>query len=316
MKKTTQRILLFLLFSFTAAFAMAQQRKTFTGTVRDEGGNPLSGITVQVKGTKTFGVTDANGTFTISTTTANPKLIFTGVGLSPVELDADEGMSITMKAKAGELQEVVVTGFGAKKSTRNLVYAVQEVKGAEVARAGSVNIGGIHWTYATGLTGPAGLGSGPSGYTLVLHAAADTGLTAAPSFETWMNGFNWSGFTNPDLSFGGDPDGDGISSGVENYFGTAPNSFSQGLVAGERNGNQFTFTHPLNANPAGGLTPRYRWSADLLAFHDDGSPNGGGTTTVTFADPVPAGDVVSVTATVTGSIVPDRVFARVEVTQE
>ncbi len=140
MKKTTQRILLFLLFSFTAAFAMAQQRKTFTGTVRDEGGNPLSGITIQVKGTKSYGVTDANGAFTISTTTANPKLIFTGVGLSPVELDAEDGMTITMKAKAGELQEVVVTGFGAKKSTRNLVYAVQEVKGAEVARAGSVNI--------------------------------------------------------------------------------------------------------------------------------------------------------------------------------
>ena len=47
----------------------------------------------------------------------------------------------------------------------------------------------------------------------------------------------------------GDPDGDGIANGVENIFGTDPNNFSQGLVAGEKNGNQFTFTHPLNASP-------------------------------------------------------------------
>jgi acyl dehydratase len=51
-------------------------------------------------------------------------------------------------------------------------------------------------------------------------------------------------------------------------------------------------------------------------FHDDGSPNGAGTTTVTFSDPVPAGNVVSVTATVSGSVIPDRIFARVEVMQD
>jgi arylsulfatase A-like enzyme len=180
---------------------------------------------------------------------------------------------------------------------------------------GSVTLGEVQWTYATGLTGPAGLSSGPSGHMLVLHAAADTGLTASPSFDAWMNGFNWSGFTNPDLTLGGDPDGDGISNGVENYFGTAPNRVSRGLVVVGKNGNQFTFTHPLHANPAGGLNPRYRWSADLVNFHDNASPNGAGTITVTFADPVPAGDVVSVTATISGSVVPSRLFIRVEVTQ-
>lgn len=36
------------------------------------------------------------------------------------------------------------------------------------------------WTYATGLTGPAGLTSGPGGYTLVLDATSGTGLTAIP----------------------------------------------------------------------------------------------------------------------------------------
>jgi arylsulfatase A-like enzyme len=204
-------------------------------------------------------------------------------------------------------------------NSSDLLYtaaAFDQLKRVHDAGAGSVTIGGIAWTYATGLTGPAGLTTGPSGHTLVLNAASDTGLTAPPTFGMWINGFNWSGFTNPDLTPGGDPDGDGISNGVENHFGTAPNSFSQGLVAGERNGNQFTFTHPLNANPAGDLTPRYRWSTDLANFHDDGSPNAAGTTTITFSEPVPAGNVVSVTATVSGSVIPGRIFARVEVTQD
>jgi arylsulfatase A-like enzyme len=196
--------------------------------------------------------------------------------------------------------------------------AFDQLKQVHDAGAGSVTIGGIQWTYATGLSGPAGLSTTPGGYTLVVNAAADTGLTgaaAAPDFDTWINSFDWSGFTNPDLAPSGDPDADGIANGVENIFGTDPNSISQGLVAGERNGNQFTFTHPLNASPAADLTPHYQWSTDLMNFHDDGLTNGSETTTVGFTRGAPSGGLVSVTATVTGSVIPDKIFVRVEVTQ-
>jgi hypothetical protein len=258
--------------------------------------------------TQTTSVSTLAGEFRLGTTANSPPTIqfFAGrvddVAVWDVALTPNE---ITCLYDVGNSSELLYTAA-----------AFDQLKQLHDTGAGSVTIGGIQWTYATGLTGPAGLTPGPSGHTLVLNAAADTGLTAAPMFDTWINGFDWSGFTNPDLTLGGDPDGDGIASGVENYFGTGPNSFSQGLVAGEMTGNQFTFTHPLNANPAGDLTPHYRWSTDLVNFHDDGSPNGAGTTTVTFSDPVPAGDGVAVTATVTGSVIPGRIFARVEVTQD
>jgi hypothetical protein len=45
---------------------------------------------------------------------------------------------------------------------------------------GSTTIDSLEWTYASGLTGPAGLTSGPGGYTLILDALAGTGLTAIP----------------------------------------------------------------------------------------------------------------------------------------
>lgn len=140
MKKTAIRLLMFLLFSAITAVSMAQQKKTFTGTVLDEASAPVQGVTVQVKGSQTFSLTDATGSFVISTTVANPTLVFSGVGLNKVELLASASMTVSMKANSNLLNEVVVTGFGDKKSTRKLSYAIQEVKGGDVARAGQVNI--------------------------------------------------------------------------------------------------------------------------------------------------------------------------------
>ena len=140
MKKTAIRLLMFLFFSAITVVSMAQQKKTFTGTVLDEAGAPVQGVTVQVKGSQTFSLTDATGSFVISTTVANPTLVFSGAGLNKIELVASASMSVSMKANSNLLNEVVVTGFGDKKSTRKLSYAIQEVKGGDVARAGQVNI--------------------------------------------------------------------------------------------------------------------------------------------------------------------------------
>ncbi len=140
MKKTAIRLLMFLFFSAMMTVSMGQQKKTFTGTVLDEASAPVQGVTVQVKGSQTFSLTDATGSFVISTTVANPTLVFSGVGLNKVELMASASMVVSMKANSNLLNEVVVTGFGDKKSTRKLSYAIQEVKGGDVARAGQVNV--------------------------------------------------------------------------------------------------------------------------------------------------------------------------------
>lgn len=44
-------------------------------------------------------------------------------------------------------------------------------------------------------------------------------------------------------AFDDDADVDGIKNGIENYFGTHPDEFSQGIVAQATNGNVFTFSH-------------------------------------------------------------------------
>jgi hypothetical protein len=65
--------------------AMAQQQKTYSGIIKDTSGIGLPGITVQVKGTKTYTVTDAKGAYKISASQATPTLLITGVGYAPVK---------------------------------------------------------------------------------------------------------------------------------------------------------------------------------------------------------------------------------------
>lgn len=83
-----------------------------------------------------------------------------------------------------------------------------QLKQLHDAASGSAGVGRFEWTYATGLTGPAGLTGGGNGFTLVLDEAADTGLTGVPVLVrpfaitsiTPAGGGVW------DLTLTGDPD--------------------------------------------------------------------------------------------------------------
>ncbi len=89
--------------------------RTFTGKVisADDGG-PLSGVNVIVKGSSAGAVTDADGNFIINTDEVNPQLVFSFIGMSPVEAkpSAEASMNIKMKEDASQLSEVVVTALG------------------------------------------------------------------------------------------------------------------------------------------------------------------------------------------------------------
>ena len=86
MKRTTVRMLLLFFLSVFTAFAVAQQKKTITGSVKDDKGNGLAGVSVMIKGTKVAGATDAQGNFLISTTADQPVLVFSNVGFKSQEI--------------------------------------------------------------------------------------------------------------------------------------------------------------------------------------------------------------------------------------
>ena len=167
---------------------------------------------------------------------------------------------------------------------------------------------------------PAGINTYDFNYAGTASFAPVVAFAAVPTAPPTNTFANW--ISNPafglavaDQDLGEDLDGDGSDNGVENFFGTNPGTFTQGLLAGIKSGNTFTFTHPKNTTPAGDLTASYSWSKDLATFLANGATDGAGTKIdfTTQAD-TPSPGFTTVTATVTGTAA-SNLFVRVNVTQ-
>lgn len=133
-------------------------------------------------------------------------------------------------------------------------------------------------------------------------------LGLAPNtFKNWISDYpevgNQTGLDQ-------DPDGDGTDNGVENFFGTAPDQFSPGLLSGVKTGNSFIFSHPQAATPASDITGFYRWSKDLTSFHAEGAADGDSTTVSFVIQPnTPSSGTTTVTGNITGTPT-DKLFLK------
>jgi len=92
------------------------QSNLVTGTVNDESGLPLPGVTVQVKDSDNLGaVTNFDGVFTIAIPSdVKQSLVLSYVGYATEEVDVSEQstFSLNMQVDTDELEEVVVIGYG------------------------------------------------------------------------------------------------------------------------------------------------------------------------------------------------------------
>ncbi len=92
------------------------QDKLVTGTVTDEGGSPLPGVSVVVKGTTRGTTTDTEGTFRINAANGS-QLLFSFVGFlaQEVTVGAQSSLTISLTPDVANLEEVIVTSFGSAK---------------------------------------------------------------------------------------------------------------------------------------------------------------------------------------------------------
>ena len=136
------------------------QNLTVEGTVKDETGEPLIGVTVIVQGTGTGAVTDFDGHFVIPSVKQGAKLEISYVGYVSQVLTARGRMNIVMKPDLKALDEVVVIAYGQQKKV-TITGAVSAVGGDELLKAPVANVSnalqgklpGISVVQASGMPG-------------------------------------------------------------------------------------------------------------------------------------------------------------------
>ena len=132
-------LLVVLVILFACMQGMAQDLITVTGKVIDEKGAAITGATITVKGTRTATTSRDDGTFTISTKN-KAKLVISYVGYDPYEVDAKEGLKITLIPNSQSLSDVVVTGVGVATSKKLVPIDVATVSSKDFAPSTTTNV--------------------------------------------------------------------------------------------------------------------------------------------------------------------------------
>ncbi|AMP99098.1 Putative TonB dependent receptor outer membrane protein [Pedobacter cryoconitis] len=122
---------IFLLLSLTST----AQTSTVSGTVTDDKGQTLIGVTVKIKNTKSGGMSDANGKFKITVLDKNAILVFAYIGYTTQEVPLNGQTELTVKLKDydNDLQEIVVTGYGSQKR-ESITGAISSVTSKDIER--------------------------------------------------------------------------------------------------------------------------------------------------------------------------------------
>lgn len=109
--------------------------RSVTGKVTSDDGTPLPGVNVQLKGSATGTMTDAQGNFSISVPDKGAVLLITATEYESQEVPVgdQQSLSITLQRKTGSLNEVVVIGYGATRKS-DLTGSVVSIKAEDLRK--------------------------------------------------------------------------------------------------------------------------------------------------------------------------------------
>jgi len=142
---------------------LAQELRTVTGTVMEEGGATLPGASVVVKGTTIGTASGPDGSFTLRVPEGATTLVVTFIGMEPQDVAITSApMRITMLAAKTMLDEVVVVGYGTMRRSEvsSAISSVssEELKNLSVAGADQAMQGKIAGLTITNNSGQPGGG--------------------------------------------------------------------------------------------------------------------------------------------------------------
>ncbi|MCQ2216027.1 MAG: TonB-dependent receptor [Bacteroidales bacterium] len=122
-------LLVLVLVGTTSAFA--QSNMDVSGTILDNAGVPMVGVTVMEQGTTNGTVTDLDGNYSIKVP-QGATLIFSFIGYNPQEVIVnDSKINVTLLEELKDLDEIVVVGYGVQKKS-SVTGAVSQVKSEDM----------------------------------------------------------------------------------------------------------------------------------------------------------------------------------------
>ncbi|MGV8090611.1 MAG: SusC/RagA family TonB-linked outer membrane protein [Mangrovibacterium sp.] len=144
----------------------SMQSKKISGTVTDESGLPLPGVSIAIKGTTLGTVSDMDGNFNLTVSGDQKVLVFSFIGYATQEvvIGTQTILNVIMIEEKHAIDEVVVTALGIERNKKSLTYATQQVNMEALSTIKDVSLGnslagkiaGVSVTASTGSTGVSG----------------------------------------------------------------------------------------------------------------------------------------------------------------
>ncbi|MDX9747109.1 MAG: TonB-dependent receptor plug domain-containing protein, partial [Paludibacter sp.] len=119
-----------LILSFLVVLTTAgAQRRTITGTVTDQFGEPMIGVSILVQGTNQGTVTNFDGKYSIEAESARSILVFSYVGhvTENITVGNQQTINVKLREDTRQLEELVVVGYGTQRKS-DLTGSVVSVK--------------------------------------------------------------------------------------------------------------------------------------------------------------------------------------------
>ncbi len=133
MKNVLRRVLLLWVGLLLAAIGFSQT-KPITGRVTDDKGNPVPNASVLVKGSTQGTSTDENGNFSLEVPASATTLTISSLNFTEQDVRiTGTVLSIALVPQAGQMDEVVVVGYGTQKVTK-ISGAIATVKEKEIEK--------------------------------------------------------------------------------------------------------------------------------------------------------------------------------------
>jgi TonB-dependent starch-binding outer membrane protein SusC len=112
-----------------------------SGTILDDTGQPLPGVSILEKGTSNGTTTDTEGKYSLNVAGSSSTLVFSFIGYTTIEeaLNGRSAVDLSMQPDVTALQEVVVTGYTSERK-QDIIGAVAVVSNKDLVATPAANI--------------------------------------------------------------------------------------------------------------------------------------------------------------------------------